>query len=66
MNQKVEGQNLMKDQYSNAILSTDREKLEAHKNLKKSKRIDHERISKLELEVRQLRELVLNLINKIS
>lgn len=65
MKTQVEGHNIVKDQYSSALLNTDLNKLQAHRVLKESKKLDHERITKLENEVKDIKNLLHQILNKL-
>lgn len=64
MNQKIEGHKATKDQYSSAMLSTDRNGLLSYKEMKKAKKAENDRISKLENDISEIKSLLLQLLNK--
>lgn len=61
-NIKIEGHNAEKDSWSKAIISTDHEKLQAHRTMRNAKRMESDRISKLENDVIEIKNLLLKLI----
>lgn len=54
---------VIKDPDSKAILNTDRNKLAAYKSMKYAKKIENDRITKLENDVKEIKELLLKFIN---
>lgn len=64
MNNKIEGHSAVQDAHSKAILSTDANRLQTHRALKEMKRAEHKRMVDLEYEVKEIKQLLLQLLNK--
>tara|TARA_B100000902_G_scaffold347090_1_gene354190 strand:+ start:489 stop:704 length:216 start_codon:yes stop_codon:yes gene_type:complete len=62
---KVEGYSfLVRDSQTNAIVNQDKKGYESYKNLKRQKVKDKERIERLENDVSEIKDLLIQLINK--
>ena len=63
---KIEGTTSVKDSYSSAMLSTDKNKLLMHREMKKAKQQDAERINKLENEVSEIKTMLQFIVDKLK
>lgn len=62
---KVEGHSfLVRDSRTNAIVNRDKQGYDSYKNLKKAKSREKERLDKLENDVTEIKDLLIQLINK--
>ena len=62
---KVEGHSfLVRDSYTNAIVNQDKNGYDNYKNLRRQKTKDKERIEQLENDVSEIKDLLIQLINK--
>lgn len=62
---KVEGHSfLVRDSRSNAIVNRDQKGYDTYKNLKRAKSKEKERLDKLENDVNEIKDLLIQLINK--
>ena len=62
---KVEGHSfLVRDSQTNAIVNRDRQGYDSYKNLRKAKGREKERIDRLENDVNEIKDLLIQLINK--
>ena len=63
-NQKIEGHKATKDPHSSAMLSTDRNGLLAYREMKKAKKAENDRITKLENDIGEIKSLLLQILHK--
>lgn len=62
---KVEGHSfLVRDSQTNAIVNRDRQGYDSYKNLRKAKGREKERLDRLETDVNEIKDLLIQLINK--
>jgi|TARA_B100000085_G_C18464769_1_gene480485 hypothetical protein len=62
---KVEGHSfLVRDSRTNAIVNRDKQGYDSYKNLKRAKSRERERLDKLENDVTEIKDLLIQLINK--
>ena len=62
---KVEGHSfLVRDSQTNAIVNRDKQGYDSYKNLRKAKGREKERIDRLENDVNEIKDLLIQLINK--
>jgi hypothetical protein len=62
---KVEGHSfLVRDSQTNAIVNRDRQGYDSYKNLRKAKGREKERLDRLENDVNEIKDLLIQLINK--
>ena len=62
---KVEGHSfLVRDSQTNAIVNRDKQGYDSYKNLRKAKGREKERLDRLENDVNEIKDLLIQLINK--
>jgi len=61
-NVRIEGYNAVKNMYSKGLLSTDSDKLAAYRIQRNLKKTESDRISALESEVKEIKALLIKLI----
>ena len=62
---KVEGHSfLVRDSQTNAIVNRDKQGYDSYKNLRKAKGKEKERLDRLENDVNEIKDLLIQLINK--
>lgn len=65
-NLKIEGTATVKDSYSSAMLNTDKNKLLMHREMKRAKQHDAQRISNLESEVNEIKNMLQFIVDKLK
>ena len=60
----VDGHNVMKDLNSGALLSREIDKLSTYKNVKLAKKIEGDRINKIEMDIAEIKNMLSIIIRK--